>query len=180
MVKVIGIIAAVIVALGLMVGMFFVSINNHVIGLEENIKSSQSNISKEEQRRVDLFGNLVDAIESYNKYEQNTMDNIVKARSQAHDGNVEKAQKTIDVVVEAYPELKAQDNYKTAMKEFSVTENRLASHRGNYNDQVKSYNRYIKRFPASFVLNMSGYEQQNYEYLDFKVDNSKATNLFGK
>lgn len=176
--KLILIWVGVILAIGILIAVTFISINNRTIGLEEEIANAKSNISKEEQRRVDLFHNLVDSIESYNKYEQSTLDKIVQARSQSSKGNIEAAEKTISVIVEQYPDLKAQKNYQTAMKEFSITENRLAEYRGNYNSMIKSYNRYVRRFPASFVLNISGYEKQDYEYLDFKVDNSKATNLF--
>lgn len=176
--KLILIWAGVFLGVGLLIGAVFISTNNSVIGLEEEISSAKSNISKEEQRRVDLFHNLVDSIENYNKYEQSTLDKIVQARAQSANGNIEAAEKTISVVVEQYPELKAQKNYQTAMREFSITENRLAEYRGNYNAMIKSYNRYVRRFPASFILSVSGYEKQDYEYLDFKVDNANATNLF--
>ncbi|EUJ51811.1 LemA family protein [Paenilisteria rocourtiae] len=169
------------VVFGLLVLLLVIGIttNNRVIGLEEEISNSKSNISKEEQRRVDLFHNLVDSIESYNKYEQSTLDKIVQARSQSSKGNIEAAEKTISVIVEQYPDLKSQKNYQTAMREFSITENRLAEYRGNYNAMVKTYNRYIRRFPASFILSIIGYDKQDYKYLDFKVDNSQATDLFG-
>lgn len=155
-----------------------VTYHNKAVGLEEQINTAQSNISKEEQRRVDLFNNLVDAIQSYNKYEQSTLDKIIKARSQANNGNVENAKLTLNAVVEQYPQLKSQDNYKTAMKEFSITENRLASYRENYNNQVRTYNSFVRSFPASMFLGVTGYVKQNYKYLDFHVDNSQARNLF--
>lgn len=66
------------------------------------------------------------------------------------------------------------------MKEFSITENRLADYRDNYNDFVKQYKRYIRKFPVKQFLSMSGYDIQSYKYLEFTVDNKAATNLFGK
>ncbi|MBC2106128.1 LemA family protein [Listeria booriae] len=174
------IIGGVVLATILLISMFFITTNNRVVGMEEEIANAQSNISKEEQRRIDLFQNLVDSIESYNKYEQSTLDKIVMARSQSSQGNIEAAEKTISLVIEQYPDLKAQKNYQTAMREFSITENRLAEYRGNYNSTVKVYNRYVRRFPAHQILSMSGYEKQDFNYLDYKVDNSKATKLFGK
>lgn len=174
---IIGSVLAVIILFGVVPT---VVTHNSAINREEQINVAKSNISKEEQRRVDLFNNLVDAIKSYDKYESSTLEKITQARSQANKGNVEKATVTINAVVEQYPQLKSQDNYKTTMREFSITENRLASYRENYNDQVQSYNRYVRTFPASLYLGMSGYVKQNFQYLDFHVDNSKATNLFDK
>lgn len=164
-----------------LIGLFGVkSVENKAIGFEESVQSANSSINKEEKRRIDLFGNLVDSIESYNDYESKTMDKIIKARNEAKKGNIESASKTLDVVVEQYPELKSQDNYKTAMKEFSVTENRLADYRDNYNKQIKQYKRYIRKFPTKQLLSMQGYEKQDYKYLKYEVNNEDATNLFGK
>lgn len=146
--------------------------------MEENINTSLSNISKEEQRRVDLFNNLVDAVESYNKFEKETMTQIIEARSQANAGNVETANLMLAAVVEAYPQLKSQDNYKQAMLEFSITENRIAGYREQYNNDVRGYNRFIRSFPANIFLTMFGYVRQDYEYLDFEVDNMEARDLF--
>ena len=123
------------------------SARNRAISLEESVKTSLSNISKEEQRRVDLFNNIVDAVKSYNKFEE-------------------------------YPQLKSQENYKTAQLEFSITENRLASYREQYNNEIKEYNKNVRSFPTNVWLGLSGYETQKFEYLDYKVDNSKARNLF--
>lgn len=163
------------------VGFFSVkSIENKAIGYEETIATSKASISKEEKRRVDLFGNLVDAIESYNDYENKTMSKIVEARSQTEKGNIENAAKELNVVVEQYPDLKSSENYKKAMLEFSITENRLADYRENYNVQVKKYNKYLRSFPSKQLLGLQGYEKQNYPYLEFEVDNDEATNLFGK
>jgi len=174
----------VLVAIGavIVIGLVFLSIfagtSNGVVRAEETVNTDQSNISKEEQRRVDLFNNLVDAIQSYNQFEQSTLTQITTARSQANSGNVDQAQLTIQAVVEAYPQLKSQDNYKQAMLEFSITENRIASYRQQYNTDVKSYNQYVRTFPASFILAIMGYHSKNYQYLDFNVDNSQARDLF--
>src|SRR3990167_5091611 len=137
-----------------------------------------SNISKEEQRRVDLFNNLVDSVESYNRFEKETFQLITDARSQANSGNLEKANLVLAMVVEAYPQLKSQENYKQAMLEFSITENRVASYRDQYNNDTRNYNRFVRSFPANIFLAIVGYEKQDYEYLDFEVDNTEARNVF--
>lgn len=156
----------------------FAHANNTVVRLEETINTSQSNISKEEQRRVDLFNNLVDAVQSYNQFEQATLEKVIQARQQANAGQIENAAIALAAVVEAYPQLKSQDNYKQAMLEFSITENRLASYREQYNTDVRSYNQSVRSFPRSAILALMGYDKKDYKYLDFKVDNADARDLF--
>lgn len=172
----IGIFALIVVTF-ITVGIF-ASANNTAVRQEETINTSQSNISKEEQRRVDLFNNLVDAVQSYNQFEQSTLEKVIQARQQANGGQIENAQLTLAAVVEAYPQLKSQDNYKQAMLEFSITENRLASYREQYNTDVKEYNKTVRSFPRSMFLAIMGYDKKDYKYLDFNVDNTKATDLF--
>lgn len=152
--------------------------NNTAVRQEEQINTSQSNISKEEQRRVDLFNNLVDAVQSAKQFEQDTQTKIAEARSQAAGGNVDEAMLTISAVTEAYPEIKSTELYKQTMLEFSITENRLAGYREQYNNDVKDYNKTVRSFPRSFVLSVMGYDVKDYKYLDFKVDNAEARNLF--
>lgn len=168
---------SVLAVVGLLV-MFGMGWYNKAITMEENINTSLSNISKEEQRRVDLFNNLIDAVQSYNKFEKETLTQIIEARSVANAGNVETANLMLAAVVESYPQLKSQDNYKQAMLEFSITENRIAGYREQFNNDVRSYNRLTRSFPAGTFLGMIGYDKQDYAYLDFKVDNSEARDLF--
>lgn len=177
--KLLLIILGVIAAIGLSGFLVSKSVENKVVILEESISEANAGISKEEQRRVDLFGNLVDAIQNYNEYEAITMEKIVDARNTAKKGEVEAASEKLSVVVEQYPDLKSQKNYQSTMKEFSITENRLANYRDNYNDAVKKYNRFVRKFPNKQLLSFSGYDLRNFKYLDFNVDNSKATDLFG-
>lgn len=169
---------AVAIVLFVTVLIVFSSANNTAVRQEETINTSQSNISKEEQRRVDLFNNLVDAVQSYNQFEQSTLEKVIAARQQANGGQIENAQLTLATVVEAYPQLKSQDNYKQAMLEFSITENRLASYREQYNSDVKEYTQTVRSFPRSMILGIMGYDVKDYKYLDFKVDNTKARDLF--
>jgi len=88
---------------------------NRVVTLEENINTSESNISKEEQRRVDLFNNLVNAIENAKDFERSTQVQIAEARGQAQSGNVQEAMLTIQAVADAYPEIKSIQLYDRTM-----------------------------------------------------------------
>lgn len=151
---------------------------NTAITSEENINTSLSNISKEEQRRVDLFNNLVDTVESYNKFEKETLTQVIEARAQGNAGKVEEAMLTLAMVVEAYPELKSISNYDKLMLEFSITENRIASYREQYNNDIRSYNKFVRSFPIGFILSIIGYNKQDFQYLDYQVNNEDARNLF--
>lgn len=172
------IILGIAIAIILMIVGIFVGINNTAIHLEEQIKESKSSINIQEKRREDLIYNLVDTVESYNKYEQDTMTKIIEARQKASNGQVEEAQVLISAIVEQYPELKSNENYKTLMTELSVTENIIAEHRNNYNIQVKQYNKHIRSFPNSAILNIMGYEKLDNTYLEYDTSEDAPRNLF--
>lgn len=172
------------IGLGIALAVFLIvasslgSVNNHYVGLNQNVSTSKSNISKEEQRRVDLFNNLVDAVQSARTFEQETQTKIAEARSQGNKGQVDQAMLTINAVTEAYPEIKSTELYKQTMLEFSITENRLAQYREQYNNDVRSFNSYVQGFPNGIFLSVLGKDKTQKTYLDFKVDNSQARNLF--
>jgi len=172
----IGVAAAIVLFVIILIT--FSAANNTAVRQEETINASQSNISKEEQRRVDLFNNLVDAVQSATTFEQATQTKIAEARSQGNSGNVDQAMLTIQAVAEAYPQIKSIDLYKQSMLEFSITEYRLASYREQYNSDVKEYRTTVRSFPRSMILGIMGYDVKDYKLLDFNVDNSEARDLF--
>ncbi|MCT0079173.1 LemA family protein [Lactococcus lactis] len=165
-------------ALGTIATISIAGVNNRAVVLEEAVSDSKANISKEEQRRVDLFNNLADSVKSYNNHESETLKAVTEARKKSDSGNTHEAMKALDVVVEKYPDLKAQSNYKQINQEFSLTENRLANYREAYNSSVQSYKRYVRSFFPRIILGFMGYHNQNYNYLDYKVNNQDARNLF--
>lgn len=174
----------ILISLGIILGIIlmiigmFIGANNTAINLEEQIKESKSSINIQEKRREDLLINMVDAIKSYNDYEQETMTKIIEARNNATNGRVEEAEKLISMVVEKYPELKSNENYKQYMTELAITENIIAEHRNNYNIQVKQYNKHIKTFPNSMILNMMGYQKLDNTYLEYEASEDAPKNLF--
>jgi LemA protein len=173
-----------LIGLGIFAGVVIVSFavafttQNKAITLEEQIKESKSSIEIQEKRRVDLILNLVDTVKDYNKHEKDTLVQLTEARSNATKGNVKQAELTIQAVTEAYPELKSQQNYKELMNELATTENLIAEHRNNYNIQVKDYNKHIRKFPNSMLLNMMGYEKMDVKYLEYNATSDAPTNLF--
>lgn len=176
--KIILIMLGIIFGIIIMITGIFVGANNTAINLEEQIKESRSSINIQEKRREDLIFNLVDTVESYNKYEQDTMTEIIEARTKASNGNIEEAEILINAVTEQYPELKSNENYKTLMTELAVTENLIAEHGNNYNIQVKQYNKHTKKFPNRVILNIMGYERLENTYLEYDTSEDAPQNLF--
>lgn len=149
---------------------------NKAITLEEQVETAQSDIQVQEKRRVDLVYNLADCVKQYDAHEAQTLKDIVEGRSSS--GSIEDAQMAIAAVSEAYPELKANENYKELMNELAITENLIAEYRSNFNTQVKEYNRYVRQFPARIFLSFLGYEEQDYTYLDYEAPSDAPQNLF--
>ena len=169
-----GMIAAAI----LLIAGLFISVNNRAVFLEEQVNGAHANIQVAEKRRVDLVYNLVDAVQAYRDYEGETLMNVVAARTSAANGDVEGAQLAINAVAEAYPELKANENYRQFMSELALMENQIAQYRNNYNEQVRSYNRLVRSFPNNLILNLLGYERMETAYTDYNAPADAPQDLF--
>lgn len=172
------IVVGIVFAIILLIGGLFISSNNKAIFLEEQINAAQADINVAEKRRYDLVFNLVDAVQSYQDYEGETMESIVSARNSIEHGDVEGAQMEITAVAEAYPELKANENYKQLMNELALTENQIAQYRNNYNEQVRSYNKMVRSFPNNIILNILGYEAIDTTYTDYDAPVDAPQDLF--
>lgn len=142
---------------------FFIGTYNKGVRYEETIAENLSNINKEKTRKYSVFTNMVDAIQSYNKYEGETLTKIIEARS---SGDIEAGEKLLNVLVEQYPELKSNENYQTYLTEISVTENRIANYIEAYNKDLKSYNSWSRSFFVQMI-----YQKQDFDfYEDQKAD----------
>lgn len=172
------IVVGIVFAIILLIGGLFIGSNNKAIFLEEQINAAQADINVAEKRRYDLVFNLVDAVQSYQDYEGETMESIVSARNSMEHGDVEGAQIEITAVAEAYPELKANENYKQLMNELALTENQIAQYRNNYNEQVRSYNKMVRSFPNNIILNILGYEAIDTTYTDYDAPVDAPQDLF--
>ena len=176
--KLIGIVFSTVLVIVVAFIFFFNGVQNQAISLEEQVKVAYSDINVQEKRRVDLIYNLVDTVKNYDKHEAETLKSVVEARS-GGKGDISDVTTLISSVAEAYPELKANDNYKQLMNELSVTENLIAQYRSNYNKQIKEYNRYIKKFPNKQMLELLGYEEAGFDYLNYNAPSDAPQNLFG-
>lgn len=174
------IIIGIIVAFVVMVIGIFATTNNRAISLEEQILSADSGIQIQEKRRTDLIYNLVDCVKEYDKHETETLLAVVEARKTDGSIDIDEITSQLSVVVEAYPELKSSENYREFMNELAITENKIAEFRKSYNDQVRLYNKYVRRFPHKQILGIMGYEVIEYKYLEYSnKDRESVTNLFG-
>ena len=169
--KTVWIVVGIVLAFALLIGGLFVSSNNKAIFLEEQINAAQADINVAEKRRFDLVYNLVDAVQSYQDYEGETLENIVSARNSMEYGDVDGAQMAINAVAEAYPELKANENYKQLMNELAMTENQIA-------EQVRSYNKMVRSFPNNIILSILGYEAIDTTYTDYDAPVDAPQDLF--
>ena len=153
-------------------------VQNKAIGLEEQILTASSDIEVQEKRRVDLVYNLVDTVKQYDKHEAETLKEIVEARG--GKGDISDVNTVLSAVTEAYPDLKSNENYKQLMTELTVTENMMVDYRTNYNLQIKAYNRYVRKFPNRFILDLLGYDTISYNYLEYNAPSTAPQNLFGE
>lgn len=177
--KMILIIVAIVVCLIGFVFLMVQNTNNGAIVMEENVKTADSDIKVQEKRRVDLIYNLVDSVKSYNEHEYNTLKDVVDARSSnSADATISEVKTMISAVAENYPTLKSDANYSQLMTELATTENLIAQHRSNYNQQIKQYNRYVRKFPNKIFLSWCGYEAIEFDYLDYNAPTDAPQNLF--
>lgn len=172
------IILAAVLAVVLVFVFAFQGVQNHAIGLEEQITTAQSEIKIQEKRRADLIPNLVDCVQAYDEHEYNTLMAVIEARGAGSDEVVSEVMTSVNVVAEQYPALQSNANYKQLMTELATTENLIAQTRTNYNTWVSQYNSYVRKFPNASILSMLGYERQHFEKLNYDVSSDAPTNLF--
>ena len=175
-----GCVAALLIAL-LIFGGYFIAVRNNFVGLEENVNQQWAQVESQYQRRYDLIPNLVRTVQGAANVERSTLEAEVNARSRvgqvqmaapadaAQMAQFEQAQGALSnalsrllLVVERYPELKANQNFLELQSQLEGTENRIAVERQRYNTVAQQYNTAIRRFPASIVAGMSGFKAKAY------------------
>ena len=176
--KLVLIVAAGILAVIMLCVFWVQGAQNKAFSLEEQVNTASSDIKVQEKRRIDLVYNLADCVKQYDVHEADTLTDIVDGRGST--GDIENVTTAISAMSEAYPELKSNENYRELMNELSITENLIAEYRSNYNQQIKEYNRYVRKFPTRLFLNMLGYEVLNYNYLDYNAPLDAPQDLFGE
>ncbi len=165
----IAVIAAVVVIIGIFAGGY-----NSLVKAQTAVETKQADIQTQLQRRADLIPNFVSTVKGYSKYEQETLTAVTEARakvskasdaqslSQANDELDKAISVWVNAVTEAYPDLKANQNYIALQDELAGTENRIAVARKDYNEAVQSYNTMIKSFPKNILAGMFGFEKADF------------------
>ena len=163
-----------------LVVVFVIGLYNGLVSRRNESKNAWSQIDVQLKRRYDLIPNLVETVKGYMKHEQETLENVVKARQQAVDlqnaGNIGELMKAdgaltqslgrLFAVAEGYPDLKANQNMINLQEELATTENRIGFSRQAYNDAVMKMNNGIEQFPSNIVAGMFNFKQGEF----FEVD----------
>ena len=145
-----------------------VSLNNQLVALRENCRTSWAQVETVLQRRFDLIPNLVATVKGYAAHEKGILEDVTRLRSQWAGAKTtdEKAQAAMQLegalgrlllVAENYPDLKASANFRDLQYELAGTENRIAVERQRYNDALRAYNTKVQQFPASIIAGLHGY-----------------------
>ena len=163
--------------LGLMIYSFITGSYNTMVTLDEGVLTQWSQVENQYQRRADLIPNIVSTVKGYATHEKTTLESVIEARSKATQTNVNikdgkaiaafqatqselsSALSRLMVVVEKYPELKANQNFLELQAQLEGTENRIAVARKDYNLGGKKYNIYIRKFPKNMIANMFNFEK---------------------
>ncbi len=161
-------------------GLFSISIYNSLVKLRNRVKNAWSQIDVQLKRRHDLIPNLIETVKGYMTHERDTLENITKARSQAvaaegvgdkakAEGELTSALGKFNLVVENYPDLKANQNFLSLQEELTSTENKISFSRQNYNDQVLFYNNKIQMFPSNILAGMFKFTEEEF----FEIEDEK-------
>ena len=156
---------------------FVIGIYNALIRLRNQVDNSWSQIDVQLKRRHDLIPNLVETAKGYMQHERQTFEAITKARSQAMgaksvseaakaEGALGEALSKFMLVVENYPDLKANQNFLSVQEELTSTENKISFARQSYNDQVLFFNNKIQMFPSNIIAGMFSFGERDFFELE--------------
>ena len=183
----------VVLGLAALLVMWGVRAYNGLVQSQEKVEAAWAQVENQYQRRADLVPNLVATVKGYATHEQETLDQVVKARAratqvtnyidpthitpeqlaeyQAAQGQLSQALGRLIAISENYPNLKANENFRDLQAQLEGTENRIAIARQQFNDDARAYNTDIRRFPKNIIANWFGFEKKPY----FEADEGTKT-----
>ncbi|MDQ7063196.1 MAG: LemA family protein [candidate division KSB1 bacterium] len=162
----------------------FVGTYNELVRMEEDVKNAWAQVQNQYQRRADLIPNLVETVKGYAAHERETLEAVINARARATQvqvdparllenpqlmqqfaqaqGQLSSALSRLMVVIERYPDLKANQNFIALQTQLEGTENRIAVERRRFNEAVRNYNQKLRQFPTVLIANMFGFHEKAY------------------
>ena len=172
----------IIVGIVIVLAAMFVKPYNKMVQKDEECSKAWANVENAYQRRMDLIPNLVKTVQGAADYEKGTLEAVIEARSKATSVQVDPSNLTEEsiaqfqaaqdqlssalsrlmVVVERYPELKANQNFLELQAQLEGTENRIAVERGKFNETVNDYNSYIRKFPNNIIAGLFNFDKKGY------------------
>ena len=168
------------IVLGLigLVALYVVVAYNRFVAQRQSIRSTWSGIDVQLQRRHDLIPNIVDTVKAYAEHERQVLEAVTQARARAVEADADPsagpqeqaraeniltgALRRLFAVAEAYPDLKASDNFLSLQHQLTETEDRIAASRRLYNIEVQHYNRRVEAVPSNIIAGLFGFERENY------------------
>lgn len=173
---------AVVVILGISTYSWIKGTYNTMVTQDEGVKTAWSQVENQYQRRMDLIPNLVNTVKGYASHERETLEGVVNARAQATQttidpsnlneeslkkfqsaqGELSSALSRLMVVMERYPDLKANQNFQELQAQLEGTENRISVERKRFNETAQGYNTYIRTFPTNILAGMFGFQPKAY------------------
>jgi LemA protein len=167
---------------------------NSMVDKGESVDEAWAKVQSQYQRRSDLIGNLVETVKQYADFEKSTLKEVIEARAKASSTTIDASKLTPEalkqfqanqdqlssslgrllVTVERYPDLKAGQNFKELQDELTGTENRIATARNRFNESVKNYNAYIKKFPRMIYAGWFGFDPKPYFEADQGTDKAPS------
>ena len=172
----------IIVALAVILFFWTKGVYNNLVTQDEGVKTAWSQVENQYQRRADLIPNLVNTVKGYAAHEKNTLEGVMNARAkatqttidptnlneetmkqyQAAQGELSNALSRLMVVVERYPELKANENFRELQVQLEGTENRITVERKRFNEVAQGYNTYVRTFPNNILSGIFGFQTKAY------------------
>ena len=163
----------IVLAIVIIVGGMFASKYNKLVKLDNEVDNAFAQVQVAVKRRADLIPNLVETVKGYASHEEETLTKITEARSQVNnasnpeelaqaDANLTEQIRNLNVSVEAYPELKANQNFLDLQAQLEGTENRISTERRRYNETVKEYNQTVRSFPMNLFAGIMGFDKKQY------------------
>ncbi len=177
------VVLAILVVIGIAVASWFVGVRNQLVQLDEGVNEKWAQVENVYQRRADLIPNLVETVRGYAGHERETLEGVIEARAKASSVQLspemlsdpqafqqfENAQGALSswlsrllVVVERYPDLKANENFRDLQVQLEGTENRITVERQRFNEVAREFNTKIRRFPETLVASMAGFSARPY------------------